>query len=117
MEIERYERREELKANIAYERLRREYPYDDIDDHLELMLDTVCSTAPAIRIGGSDIPTETIRDRFLRLDSEHIEYVVDSLNQTTTKINNIRAYLLTALYNAPVTIGPYYSAAVRHDFR
>ena len=69
-----------------------------------------------MRIGGSDIPTETVRDRFLRLDSEHIEYVVDSLNQTTTKINNIRAYLLTALYNAPVTIGPYYSAAVRHDF-
>ena len=81
------------------------------------MLDTVCSTAPSMRIGGSDIPTETIRDRFLRLDSAHIEYVVDSLNQTTTKINNIRAYLLTALYNAPVTIGPYYSAAVRHDFR
>ena len=44
--------------------MRREYPYDDIDDLLELMLDTVCSTAPAIRIGGSDIPTETVRDRF-----------------------------------------------------
>lgn len=63
--IDRYERREELKANIDYERLRRENPYDDIDDLLELMLDTVCSTAPAIRIGGSDIPTETVRDRFL----------------------------------------------------
>ena len=85
-------------------------------EDLELMLDTVCSTAPAIRIGGSDIPTEAVRDRFLQLDSEHIQYVIDALNQTTTKINNIRAYLLTALYNAPVTIGPYYSAAVRHDF-
>ena len=66
---------------------------------------------------GSDIPTEAVRARFLQLDSEHIQYVIDALNQTTTKINNIRAYLLTALYNAPVTIGPYYSAAVRHDFR
>ena len=117
LEMDRYERRKELKANIDYERLRREYPYDDIDDLLELMLDTVCSTAPAIRIGGSDIPTEAVRDRFLQLDSEHIQYVIDALKQTTTKINNIRAYLLTALYNAPVTIGPYYSAAVRHDFR
>ena len=116
LEIDRYERRKELKANIDYERLRREHPCDDIDDLLELMLDVVCSTAPTIRISGGDIPTEAVRDRFLQLDSEHIQYVIDALNQTTTKINNIRAYLLTALYNAPVTIGPYYSAAVRHDF-
>ena len=117
LEIDRYERRKELKANIDYERLRREHPCDDIDNLLELMLDVVCSTAPTIRISGSDIPTKAVRDRFLQLDSEHIQYVIDALNQTTTKINNIRAYLLTALYNAPVTIGPYYSAAVRHDFR
>ncbi len=110
LEIDRYERRKELKANIDYERLRREYPYDDIDDLLELKLDTVCSTAPAIRIGSSDIPTETVRDRFLQLDSEHIQYVIGALKQTTTKINNIWAYLLTALYNAPVTIGPYCAA-------
>ena len=71
LEMDRYERRKELKANINYERLRRENPYDDIDDLLELMLDTVCSTAPAIRIGGSDIPTEAVRVRFLQLDSEH----------------------------------------------
>ena len=57
-----------------------------------------------------------VKERFRQLDNSHIEYVIDSLKQTTTKINNIRAYLLTALYNAPVTIGPYYSAAVRHDF-
>ena len=50
------------------------------------------------------------------MDSEHIKYIIDSMSQTTTKINNIRASLLTALYNAPITIGPYYSAAVRHDF-
>ena len=62
------------------------------------------------------LPIETVRKRFLELDSSHLEYVIDSLKQTTTKIHNIRAYLLTALYNAPVTIGPYYSAAVRHDF-
>ena len=74
------------------------------------------STASTIRIGKEVLPAETVKRRFLQLDSSHIEYVIDSLKQTTTKINNIRAYLLTALYNAPVTIGPYYSAAVRHDF-
>ncbi len=101
MKIERYERREELKENIDYERLRMEHPYDGIDNLLELMLDVVCSTAPTIRISGSDIPTEAVKDRFLQLDSGHIQYVIDALNQTTTKINNIWAYLLTALYNAP----------------
>ena len=83
---------------------------------LELLVDVMTNTASTIRIGGQIFPMETVRQRFSRLDKEHIAYVIDSLRQTTTKINNIRAYLLTALYNAPVTIGPYYSAAVRHDF-
>ena len=59
---------------------------------------------------------DAVRRRFRQLDSEHIKYVIDSLRKTTTKINNIRTYLLPALYNASITIGPYYSAAVRHDF-
>ncbi len=83
---------------------------------LELIVDVVSSTASTMRIGGEVLPSEAVKRRFRQLDSEHIKYVIDSLKQTTTKINNIRAYLLTALYNAPVTIGPYYSAAVRHDF-
>ena len=62
------------------------------------------------------LPTEIVKERFRKLDSSHIEYIIEAMSQTTTKINNIRAYLLTALYNAPVTMGPYYSAAVRHDF-
>ena len=83
---------------------------------LELIVDVMCCTASTIRIGGEPLPVETVKKRFGELDGEHIGYVIDCLKQTTTKINNIRAYLLTALYNAPVTIGPYYSAAVRHDF-
>ena len=73
-------------------------------------------TAPTMRIAGEVLPTETVKARFRKLNSSHIEYIIEAMNQTTTKINNIRAYLLTALYNAPVTMGPYYSAAVRHDF-
>lgn len=115
-EMERYEQREQIKANIDYDYLSRQCPYDDVESLLELIVDVVSSTASTIRIGKEVLPAETVKRRFLQLDSSHIEYVIDSLKQTTTKINNIRAYLLTALYNAPVTIGPYYSAAVRHDF-
>ena len=115
-EIDRCEVREEVKESIEYEHLKQELPYDDVESLLELIVDVMCSTAATMRIGGEVLPVEAVRRRFRQLDSEHIRYVIDSLRQTTTKINNIRAYLLTALYNAPVTIGPYYSAAVRHDF-
>ena len=114
--IDRNQIREELKENIDYEHLRSQCPYDDVESLLELMVDVVSSTASTIRIGGEVLPLGPVKERFRQLDSSHIEYVIDSLKQTTTKINNIRAYLLTVLYNAPVTIGPYYSAAVRHDF-
>lgn len=116
MEMDRYEKREEIKANIDYPHLQRQCPYDDVESLLELIVDVVCSTASTIRIGGELLPADTVKRRFMQLDSSHIEYVIDSMKNTTTKINNIRAYLLTTLYNAPVTIGPYYSAAVRHDF-
>lgn len=116
MEMDRYEKREEIKANIDYPHLQRQCPYDDVESLLELIVDVVCSTASTMRIGGEMLPVETVKRRFMQLDSSHIEYVIDSMKNTTTKINNIRAYLLTTLYNAPVTIGPYYSAAVRHDF-
>ncbi len=114
--IDRCEVREEVKESIGYEQLRQELPYDDVESLLELIVDVLSSTSATMRIGGEVLPVDTVRQRFRQLDSEHIRYVIDSLRQTSTKINNIRAYLLTALYNAPVTIGPYYSAAVRHDF-
>ena len=116
MKMDRYEQREEVKANIDFEGLQRAYPYDDVESLLELMVDVLCSTSPTMRIAGDALPTEIVKERFRKLDSSHIEYIIEAMSQTTTKINNIRAYLLTALYNAPVTMGPYYSAAVRHDF-
>ena len=116
MVMDRYELREEVKANIDFENLRRAHPYDDVDSLLELVVDVLGSTAPTLRIAGENLPADTVKQRFRRLDSTHMEYVMEAMGQTTTKINNIRAYLLTALYNAPVTMGPYYSAAVRHDF-
>jgi len=114
--MDRYEQRERVKENIEYDHLKRELPYDDVESLLELIVDVMCSTTSTMRIGGEILPIGTVKQRFQRLDYEHIKYVIESMRQTTTRINNIRAYLLTALYNAPVTIGPYYSAAVRHDF-
>ncbi len=116
MGMDRYEQQEEIKANIDFEELRQAHPYDDVESFVELVTDVLCSTAPTMRIAGEVLPMETVKQRFRKLNSSHIEYIIEAMNQTTTKINNIRAYLLTALYNAPVTMGPYYSAAVRHDF-
>ena len=116
MGMDRYELREEVKANIDFEGLQRAHPYDDVESLLELVVDVLGSTAPTLRIAGESLPADTVKQRFRKLNSTHIEYIIEAMSQTTTKINNIRAYLLTALYNAPVTMGPYYSAAVRHDF-
>ena len=106
---------EAVREQIDYPLLALSYPGDDPDCILELICDVLSSSSPGIKIGGETIPTAKVQTRFRRLRFDHVAYVLDSLRETTTKIINIRAYLLTALYNAPLTIGPYYSAAVRHD--
>lgn len=105
-----------VREQIDYPLLAEQYPHDDPDYILQLLCDVLTSTAPTTRIGNESLPTAKVQERFRRLTFEHIAYVLDALRETTTKIWNIRAYLLTALYNAPLTIGPYYAAAVRHDF-
>ena len=109
--------REILKENIEYDHLRKNlgYDYELLDEILEILVDTVCSTRKMIRIGGEDFPKEVVKSRLLKLDSSHIEYVISSLRENTTKVRNIRAYLLTSLYNAPTTINSYYAALVNHD--
>ena len=109
--------RQIIMENIEYEITRRQLGYDAdiLDEIVDIMVDTVCSTKPMIRIGGQDFPLEVVKSRLLKLNSEHISYVVSSLKSNTTKVRNIRAYLLTALYNAPTTISSYYTALVNHD--
>lgn len=109
--------REILKENIEYDHLCQKLGYDRdiLDEILEILVDTVCSTRKMIRIGGEDFPKEVVRSRLLKLDSEYIEYVISSLRENTTKVRNIRAYLLTSLYNAPTTISSYFTALVNHD--
>lgn len=109
--------REIIKENICYDYLLSDLPYDHdrLEEILELLVETVCSTKKYIRVAGSDYPAEVVRSRLLKLEMEHIKFVFDCLKENTTKIRNIKQYLLTTLYNAPTTIGSYYSALVQHD--
>ena len=88
---------------------------DMLDELVELMVDTVCSRRETIRIAGDDYPAEVVKSRFLKLNSSHIEYVLDRMRENTTYVRNIKKYLLAALYNAPSTIDSYYAALVNHD--
>lgn len=109
--------REIIRENIDYDILLQERPHDaeQIDGYVELMLEVCCSTRDFIRISKEELPTGVVKARFLKLTREHIEYVMDCVSRNTTQIGNIKAYLLAALYNAPVTIGQYYTSLVSHD--
>ena len=88
---------------------------DRLDEIVDLMLETVCTARKRVRIAGDDYPAELVKSKFMKLDGEHIRFVLDCMRENTTKIRNIKQYLLTTLYNAPTTIGNYYSALVQHD--
>ena len=88
---------------------------DRINEMVEIMLDVVCSTKPTIRINGEDMPQQVVKSRFLKLNSSHIEYILDAMRDCPSDIRNIRAYMLTVLYNASLTIDDYYSSLVNHD--
>ena len=111
--IEAY--REIIKENIEYDLLILRYGRERLDEALELMLEVILSKRPYIRIAGDDFPREIVKSRFLKINSGHLEYVFDCIDKNTTKVGNIKAYLLAALYNAPATMDSYYRAEVNHD--
>lgn len=108
--------REIIEENIEWEYLRQRENADRLAEIIEIMLDAVCSTSKTIRINGEEMPQPVVKSRFLKLNSSHIEYVFHSMENNPSDIRNIRAYLLTALYNASLTMDNYYSALVNHDF-
>ena len=114
---ERESYRELILENIEYDCLIQNHRLDRdrLDELVELMVDTVCSNREMIRIAGDDYPAEVVRSRFLKLNSSHIEYVLDRMRENTTYVRNIKKYLLAALYNAPATIDSYYTSLVSHD--
>ena len=114
---ERESYREIILENIDYDILTRDEKLDRdrLDELVELMVDTVCSNREMIRIAGDDYPAEVVKSRFLKIDSSHIEYVLERMRENTTYVRNIKKYLLAALYNAPVTMDSYYTSLVSHD--
>lgn len=106
-----------IRDNIEYDRLKQEYgPYDGIVDEIaDLLVEMVSIERETVRIAGADYPYQLVKNRFLKLGSDHVRYVIDCLKKNVTQVDNIRAYLLTALYNAPGTIDSYYQARVNHD--
>ena len=107
--------RELIHENIGYEALCSMYGKERIDEVVTLMLDTVCTTHSKLLINGDAVSAEWVRSRLLKLDYFHIQYVLNCLDSNTTKVRNIRQYMLTALYNAISTMNHYYTAEVNHD--
>ena len=107
-----------IRKNLEYEHHMKYDQYGDkemYEEIYETVCDVVCVKRKTIRINGEDYPYELVKSRFLKLNSSHVGYVMGCMKGTVTKITNIRAYLITALYNAPSTMSHYYQQEVQHD--
>lgn len=109
--------RDLIHENIEYRHLCQSNPYDvdALDEIVELMTETVCAKRQYTRVSGADFPQVVVKSRLLKLDSGHIQFVLGCMKENTTKVRNIKQYLLAVLFNAPTTISNYYSALVNHD--
>lgn len=103
-----------VKENIGYIAFPQQQR-PQVDELVELIVDTLCSPQATFRIGGVQFKQAIVKKQLIELGQPHIGYVLDAMSKNTTKIRNIRGYLLTTLYNAPTTIEHYYQAAVQHD--
>lgn len=115
-EIEIYT--EIVKENIEYEYLVDNCSIGDggyIDEMVELIVETISVKRESVRIAGAEYPFQLVKGKLLKINSSHIRYVLECLHRNTTKVHNVKAYLLTSLYNAPSTIDNYYRAEVNHD--
>lgn len=107
-----------IRKNLDYDNMMQDTAWRDRSRYEELyriVCDIVCVPRKTVRIAGEEYPYELVKSRFLKLMPEHLEYVIEAMDHNTTKVKNIRSYLITALYNAPVTIDSFYAAAVNHD--
>lgn len=114
---ERSQYRQYFMERLEIDTMKHRYPYDRevIDEIMELILDTVCSTRNTICVAGELRPIDIVKSRFMELNSEHLEFVLQSMAENRTLIRNMKKYLLAALYNAPLTMNNFYRALARHD--
>ena len=116
-EEERREYRQYLEKQLQIKWLKTQYPDEEamIDEIFELILDSICTTSEVIRISGDDKPAAVVKSAFMKLNHEHIMFVLDGIKENNTRIKSIKPYLLASLYNAPMTISNYYRARVNND--
>lgn len=101
-----------IKEKVDYEALITQYAQEDIEEIIDLIVETVCSNAPLIWIAGEERPREFVKSKFMKMGYEHICYVLNQCRANTKKIHNIKAYILTTLYNSASTLNSYYNAEV-----
>ena len=106
-----------LFENMEVEIIKERYPHDQetIDAILTMMLDTICSKRKTIRIAGDDKPVQVVKAQFLKLNSMHLQYVLECMKNNAADVRNIKQYMLATIYNAPNTMNSYYRQMVNHD--
>ncbi len=110
------EYRELIKDNIEYDILVERYGAEKLDAIVELMLEVIISDHPYCVISSEKLPRDLVRSQLLKIDSTHIEFVLGELTETTSKVGNTRAYVLSALFNAPTNMDNHYQLEINHDF-
>ncbi len=107
----------EIRERIDYELLCRQYRQEQVDELVELMLEVQMNRGKTIRLGqNSEFPTAFVQARFSKIGRDHLEKVLDGINENTTAVKNTKAYLLSALFNSVSTIDNHYTMLVNHDF-
>ncbi len=113
----RSEYEEMVKENIEYDILKSDFKDDWLDNIVEIMLDVLCSDSKTIRINSSNVPIEQVRERYLSINDMHIRYIDDAFRKHNSEVRNVRAFFITAIYNAPVTMDAFYDAWVKSDMK
>lgn len=110
--------RAKVHCNIEYLELSETYQsrIQQLDEIVDIIVETLCSSRATIAVAGDELPATLVKERLLKLNSSHIEYVMDSLKANTTPVRNIKRYLLTVLFNAPATIDNYYTSMFQHEY-
>ena len=107
-----------IRENIEYDIYMQDEKWRNremFEELYQIICDVVCVPRKTIRISGEEYPYELVKGKFLKLRASHLEYVILCMERNTTKVGNIKSYLITALYNAPNTIKHYFNAEVNHD--
>ena len=121
-ESEKMKNRELLEEYFSYsleiDLLLRLYPDDEdtLYQIVNLLVDTCATNRKLLRIAGDDRPAEVVRSRFMKLNADHIHFVLKCLAENSSPIRNMKQYLLASLYNAPTTMQLTYQNRTNHDF-